>query len=533
MIRRSLRAALAMPNAFPIVVEVTPPRHPEVDAARTAIPTTLREFVDDPRIIALSVTDGAGGHAATTPESLATQLIRLGQDVVVHMACRNRTREDLDLRASRLGALGLRSVLAVTGDYPTEAPGARSSPAFEVDSVGLITLLQENERGGSHDDASVAPFLVGAAVSPFKRLEGETILQYCKLRLKVAAGADFLVPQLGYDSRKWDELLRWMRSTNVGVPVLANIYLLSATSARLFHANRVPGCVVTDELLALVEREARSPDRGKSFFLKLAAEQIAVARGLGFAGIYLAGKLRADDVDRMLTLADTLAADWRDLAQEIQFSPAGSFYLYERDPGTGLNSDRLSTDYLESLTPASRRRMRRRVPPAFRVNRLVHDLAFTPGRPGYRVTAAAYRAVGDTVVGDSLHVLERLVKAALFDCRDCGDCSLPDVAYLCPVSQCPKGARNGPCGGSRDGLCEVAPQRCVWIRAYERLKPYGEELEMLDRPPVISDSKLRHTSAWTNTYLGRDYRGRPRARTAASVPLGAGGRPTAQEEAPG
>ena len=102
-------------------------------------------------------------------------------------------------------------------------------------------------------------------------------------------------------------------------------------------------------------------------------------------------------------------------------------------------------------------------------------------------------------------MLEQAVKVPLYDCRDCGDCSLPDVAYLCPESQCPKGERNGPCGGSRDGICEVLPRRCVWVRAYERLKPYGEELAMLERPPVIVDNRLRRTSAWANTFLERDH----------------------------
>jgi len=102
-------------------------------------------------------------------------------------------------------------------------------------------------------------------------------------------------------------------------------------------------------------------------------------------------------------------------------------------------------------------------------------------------------------------VLEQAIKVPLYDCRDCGDCSLPDVAYLCPESQCPKGERNGPCGGSHVGLCEVAPKRCVWVRAYERLKPYGEELAMLERPPVIVDNRLRRTSAWANTFLERDH----------------------------
>jgi hypothetical protein len=51
----------------------------------------------------------------------------------------------------------------------------------------------------------------------------------------------------------------------------------------------------------------------------------------------------------------------------------------------------------------------------------------------------------------------------------------------------------------------------VWVRAYDRLKPYGEELTMLDRAPVLVDRALERTSAWANTYLGRDHYGRAAA----------------------
>jgi methylenetetrahydrofolate reductase (NADPH) len=103
-----------------------------------------------------------------------------------------------------------------------------------------------------------------------------------------------------------------------------------------------------------------------------------------------------------------------------------------------------------------------------------------------------------------LHVFEEATKLPLFDCRDCGDCSLPDIAYLCPESQCVKNQRNGPCGGTHDGECEVPGRECIWARAYERLKPYGEEDRMLDRPAVITDHALQRTSAWAASFLERD-----------------------------
>jgi methylenetetrahydrofolate reductase (NADPH) len=86
------------------------------------------------------------------------------------------------------------------------------------------------------------------------------------------------------------------------------------------------------------------------------------------------------------------------------------------------------------------------------------------------------------------------------------------------VSQCPKDERNGPCGGSHDGTCEVLPRPCVWVRAYDRAKPYGEELALLDRDPVVVDHSLARTSAWANTYLARDHYGRAAARAAGAAP---------------
>ena len=100
------------------------------------------------------------------------------------------------------------------------------------------------------------------------------------------------------------------------------------------------------------------------------------------------------------------------------------------------------------------------------------------------------------------------MKIASFDCRDCGDCSLPDIAYLCPESQCVKNQRNGPCGGTRQGKCEIGEKDCIWARAYDRLKAYGEEEQMLDGPAVIKNAGLKGTSAWLNTFSHKDHHGK-------------------------
>jgi methylenetetrahydrofolate reductase (NADPH) len=112
------------------------------------------------------------------------------------------------------------------------------------------------------------------------------------------------------------------------------------------------------------------------------------------------------------------------------------------------------------------------------------------------------------LVRRAAHALEQAAKVPLFDCKDCGDCSLPEIAYVCPESMCAKNQRNGPCGGTRDGLCEVYDTECIWSQAYERSKAYGEEEALLDGPVVVKDNALDGTSAWANAFLGRDHQSR-------------------------
>jgi hypothetical protein len=61
-------------------------------------------------------------------------------------------------------------------------------------------------------------------------------------------------------------------------------------------------------------------------------------------------------------------------------------------------------------------------------------------------------------------------------CRLCGECILADTAAICPITLCPKGLMNGPCGGYEDGKCEVDRERdCAWVAIYERMEALGQE----------------------------------------------------------
>ena len=107
---------------------------------------------------------------------------------------------------------------------------------------------------------------------------------------------------------------------------------------------------------------------------------------------------------------------------------------------------------------------------------------FTPGRRWQ----PAYSPFKKENFGDrALRVLEYSVKGPLFGCRMCGNCLLQETAFICPM-ECPKGLRNGPCGGSTSEYCYVDKTRpCIWYKIYERSFQLGRQELLLEVLPPL------------------------------------------------
>ena len=513
--KRTLRHLLQETDTFVTCVELVTSRGIITERRGRRVLELARDLAGHPRIHGLSITDNPGGNAMLSADTLGTDLISRGQEVIIHISCKDWNRNALQSQGWSMASKGFNNILALSGDYPVDGYEGLPGGVFDIDSVGLLKMLSDMNKGlqvgGNGRSAEVLKrtnFLLGAVVNNHKLQEREVMPQYFKLAKKIETGAAFIINQIGYDSRKQDELIKYMALHNLDVPVVGNVYVLSRPAARYFNSGRIPGVTVTDALLRIAEKQGRSKDRGKAFFLEFAAKQCAIAKGLGYRGVYLGGHLRYRDYERILRIWDGFGeADWREFAREIRFHLPGEFYYLAPDPETDLSSVEVSPDYLQSKRPEARRAARRKLSFSYKLNRIVHDRIFEKGSKGFRVG----RKVSETIsnAGNGLqkiaHAIEQAVKIPAFDCRDCGDCSLPDIAYLCPESQCVKNQRNGPCGGTRQGKCEIGEKVCIWARAYDRLKAYGQEEAMLDRPVVFKDGSLKGSSAWANTFLERDH----------------------------
>ena len=510
----TLREKLFQSARFLVGTELVSVRGSMAESSAIKARTFANELVASPLIDWISITDNAGGNPQLAPLALGRPVLYAGKEVVIHLTCKDLNRNGLESEAWMLNSEGFHNILAMTGDYPVAGNDGLAKPVFDIDSVGLISMLNKmnqgldpkNGSGRQEQRLAKTNFLIGAVTTNFKLREGEVLPQYLKLEKKIECGAQFIINQIGFDSRKISELRLYLDAHGMkATPLIGNVYLLSPRVAKIFHEGRIPGVVVTPALAELCAQWGQSADNGKAFFCEFAAKQIAVYRGLGFRGVYLGGIHNFPAIEKILAIERTFAPDdWKQFAREIRFSRPDEFFYYAEDPTTGLAHP---TKQSASLPAASRHHTA-----TYHLSKWAHDYLFAPGTAfagwGTKLCAKA----GDPFQGPKpLRVLEKLSKAALYQCRDCGDCSLPDIAFLCPESQCAKNQRNGPCGGTREGRCEVDGYGdCIWLRAYERLKHDGKEQDFLRHSPVVQNQGLRGTSAWANHWLGRDHAAKSR-----------------------
>jgi len=205
-----------------------------------------------------------------------------GIEVIVHVTCRDRNL--LGLQSDLMGAslLGIRSILAVTGDPARIGEQAGATSVYDLNSFTLIKLLADLNAGVNalgNPLGRGAGFTIGCAFNPnTPRME----VQAERLARKVANGARFVQTQPLYDLSRLDEMLA--RTAPLGVPVLPGILpLVSERNCEFLH-NEVPGIVIPEEIRSRMR--GKEKEEGVREGLAIAREFIDAARSR-VGGFYL------------------------------------------------------------------------------------------------------------------------------------------------------------------------------------------------------------------------------------------------------
>jgi 5,10-methylenetetrahydrofolate reductase len=229
------------------------------------------------KVDAVNVTDQQSSVMRLCSLVTSTLCVQGGLEPIFQMTCRDRNR--IALQSDLLGAwvMGIKNVLALTGDLPALGDHPQAKGVFDLDSVTLLTAIKRLNEGfdlaGSELTGRPA-FFAGAVVKVDSNTDASAELQFYKFRKKIAAGARFFQTQAVYNAGTFGKFMK--RVENFKVPVMAGIIpLKNAGMARYMNAN-VAGVHVPDELIQKIAAAAKE-DREK-VGIQIAADLIKEMR---------------------------------------------------------------------------------------------------------------------------------------------------------------------------------------------------------------------------------------------------------------
>jgi 5,10-methylenetetrahydrofolate reductase len=253
---------------FVITSEIGPPKGTHIQEMM-ADAELLRGRVD-----AINVTDLQSSVMRLGSLAVCRLLQEKGLEPIFQVTCRDRNR--LALQADLLSAsvLGIKNVLALTGDYASLGDHPQAKPVFDLDSVSLLGVIKKLETGTDMVGNALqgAPkFFSGAVVNP----GGNPVeAQVIKMEKKIQAGASFFQTQAVYDVGAFEKFMK--RVTPFKVPVLAGIILLKSAGMARFMNKNVAGVFVPEPL---IQKMAKAEDRVKTS-IEIGAELIRDLKGM-------------------------------------------------------------------------------------------------------------------------------------------------------------------------------------------------------------------------------------------------------------
>jgi homocysteine S-methyltransferase len=268
--QRSKIGSLIEQGQFVTLVEIVPPRGincaKEIDGA---------QLLAQLGVHAINVPDSPRASARMSGQSLCIQIQQhTGIETILHYTCRDRNI--LSIQSDLLGAssIGLRNILCLTGDPPKLGNYPDATAVFDVDSIGLVNLVQRLNHGldiGSNSIGASTNFTIGIAANPgVPDIEQELR----RFAYKVQAGAEYAITQPVFDLRLLEEFLK--RIAEFRIPVIAGVWPLTSLRNAEFMKNDLR--VSMPEEIMLRMAQADTPDAARQEGIRIAQEMLEAVR---------------------------------------------------------------------------------------------------------------------------------------------------------------------------------------------------------------------------------------------------------------
>jgi methylenetetrahydrofolate reductase (NADPH) len=278
---------------FLITAEVAPPKGGN--------PTHMLKMAQtlQGRVHAVNVTDGSRAVLRMSSLAASTILLQHGIEPICQMACRDRNCIALEADLIGAHALGIRNILALTGDPVKAGDRPTAKAVFEFESVRLLKLINQLNSGFDFNNQPLpdepTDLFPGAAVDP--QLKSWSGLQL-RFERKLEAGAQFFQSQLITDFEKLEKFMSYIAPIT-DKPILAGIFLLKSAKNAVFINRNVPGVNIPSEI---IERLAAAADPLLEG-IKIAAEQVKLAQKL-CQGVHMMAVKREDLITQILDVAE-------------------------------------------------------------------------------------------------------------------------------------------------------------------------------------------------------------------------------------
>jgi len=276
---------------FAITAEVSPPRGAGTGAI-TETAGLLRDWVD-----AVNVTDNQGSNVRLASWAGSLAALAAGLEPVMQMTCRDRNRIALQSDLLGASALGIRNVLAMTGDHPKFGDHPEAKPVFDLDSIQLLWALRHmRDQGAALSGKKLDPppeCFLGAVENPFAPPAG---FRADRLGKKVEAGAQFVQTQFVFDVAGFGQWMAQVRDLGLHERcyILAGVGAVRSRRGLDFMRDNVPGVAVPDDVYRRLM--AVPADQTAAEGARLAAEtikQLTTIEGVAGVHLFMAGNERA------------------------------------------------------------------------------------------------------------------------------------------------------------------------------------------------------------------------------------------------
>ncbi|MBU0757452.1 MAG: methylenetetrahydrofolate reductase [Nanoarchaeota archaeon] len=278
-------------NIFVKTLEIVPPKGVDVSKELKAA-KKLKNTFD-----AFNITDNQRSTMRMSSLTLSALFVQSRLEPIMQLNCRDKNR--LALQSDILGAypLGIRNILAITGDSIKTGDDNNTRQVFDIDSVQLLFLTSGIEKGTMSSGktiSSVPSFFKGCVVNPNSDFpEGQLV----KLKKKIDAGAQFCQTQAVFDSHILAGFLKRFEEFGIekdDVMILAGVFILPSAKVARFISDNLPGNKIPEKIIERMENAADQKREG----IRIAQELISQFQH-EVAGVHIMSMGRYDHLEKL------------------------------------------------------------------------------------------------------------------------------------------------------------------------------------------------------------------------------------------